>query len=607
MPDDPALAALRAAWQERWQPALADWSRFTKLADPRWCLTLADEQREALEGSFAMIRLAGHAVVVSLRQIRDRHLEGFARQVLAHEIGHHVYAPGDLRDNARLHARVRAGLPTRESFTGIVANLYTDLLVNDRLQRSAGLDMAAVYHALAPQDPGDRLWRLYLRIYEVLWSLPAGTLTPRAEDPRVELDATLGARLVRSYAQDWLRGAGRFAALLLPYLLELPAPDAARLRLPPWFDTDRAGASDAVPDGLAGIEKDEQDGAIHPAEDDDLAGVDGGREGREESPGGDAAGRAQKGGAKNPYRTPGAYRDLMKSVGVTVPDEELVNRYYRERAVPHLIRFPARQVREASDPLPEGLDTWDVGAGLHEIDWPETLSRSPRVIPGVTTVRRTYGTTDGSTPERAPVDLYVGIDCSGSMSNPAQALSYPVLAGTIVALSALRAGARVMVCLSGEPGGYAETRGFVRDEHAVLTTLTSYLGSGYAFGIARLQATFLEGARGASPAAGKPRRPVHLLVVSDDDIFMMLDRLKGGWDIAREALARAGGGGTFVLECDPRASQERIVRLEAVGWQVHAVRTQEEMVTFAQAFSRAKWEAAMPPPAGERAGVRGRS
>ena len=29
----------------------------------------------------------------------------------------------------------------------------------------------------------------------------------------------LGARLIRSYARDWLDGSGKFAALCLPYLL----------------------------------------------------------------------------------------------------------------------------------------------------------------------------------------------------------------------------------------------------------------------------------------------------------------------------------------------------------------------------------------------------
>ena len=117
--------------------------------------------------------------------------------------------------------RIRAGLPSRESLSGMIANLYTDLLINNRLQRDSGLDMAAVYAKLKVTG-ADRLWRMYMRIYEVLWSLEVGSLAEGELDERLKSDATLGARLVRAYAKDWLDGAGRFAALMLPYLLEAP-------------------------------------------------------------------------------------------------------------------------------------------------------------------------------------------------------------------------------------------------------------------------------------------------------------------------------------------------------------------------------------------------
>ena len=82
---------------------------------------------------------------------------------------------------------------------------------------------------------------------------------------------------------------------------------------------------------------------------------------------------------------------------------------------------------------------WEIGMPLEDMDWLGTLMASPRVVPGVTTRQRTYGTDTGTTPDTMPVDLYLGVDCSGSMGNPASRLSYPVLAGAIIALSALRA------------------------------------------------------------------------------------------------------------------------------------------------------------------------
>ena len=67
-------------------------------------------------------------------------------------------------------ARMRWALPTKEHLAEFVANLYTDLLINDRLQRSAWLRMADVYLKLGGGSQ-DRAWTLYMRIYEILWGL----------------------------------------------------------------------------------------------------------------------------------------------------------------------------------------------------------------------------------------------------------------------------------------------------------------------------------------------------------------------------------------------------------------------------------------------------
>ena len=211
------------------------------------------------------------------------------------------------------------------------------------------------------------------------------------------------------------------------------------------------------------------------------------------------------------YREPSGYGDLLRSAGVAITDEEATVRYYRERALPHLVPFPEKRTPRALEPLPEGLEIWDRGEPLEQVDWLQSVIVSPRVVPGLTTVQRTYGTSPGEDPERVPLDLYVGIDCSGSMVNPRLAVSYPVLAGCVIALSALRAGARVMAVLSGHPGPHSATAGFVDNEREVLRILTGYLGTGYAFGIPLL-ADDLRRAPADRPAGAHPDRlrPRHL-------------------------------------------------------------------------------------------------
>lgn len=578
---------LRQAWLDAWPVALEHWSRFTKLSPPRLCLTSEEAKQEGLEGGAAMIRLSDQAVIIDLEEVQREGVEDCAVPILAHEIGHHVYAPGSLLDHGRMLARMRRTLPTRENLAPVVANLYTDLLINNRIQRDAGLNILA-YYQKAVGDTANRAWTLYMRIYEILWGLPRASLAKGQVDDRLEGDAQLGARLIRSYARDWMDGSGRFAALLLPYLLEDQGTSTEEL-LRRLMDS-RAGSpgGDALPGGLAEIEPGELEGAIHPADDPELSGLP--QQKPELIPGAVEAGgqgRSLLGGNRKyrEYRGPVEYGELLKSLGAQLSDHEITMRYYRERAMPHLVPFPTRVAPESTEPLPEGLDVWDIGQPLNAVDWLETVIRSPKIFPGYTTVERTYGTDTGTDPERLPVDLYLGIDCSGSMPNPQQYLSFPILAGTIIALSALRTGSRVMVVLSGEPGRSMSTDGFIRDEPGVLHVLTGYLGTGYAFGIGRLLATF--------PQRKPQDRPVHILLVTDHDIYSMLDEKHSGqlgWDVAREAAEKARAGATYVLHMPPEWEAERIARMHGDGWDVHCIQEWEDIVDFARQFSRAKYQ-----------------
>lgn len=587
------LLDIQRTWMNAWPIAIADWSPFVQLHNPVWCFSTEDEQKESLTGSFAMIRLVDHSVVISLRQVLGKGLEEFAIDILAHEIGHHVYCPADLTDNARLLARTRRGLPGCENCAPMVANLYADLLINDRLQRRRGRNMVGVYQALKTESEGGQLWQLYMRTFEILWNLAPQTLTNGSVDGRINQDAMLGSRLIRVYSRDWLAGAGRFACLLLPYVAE--EAEAARREFGAWCDTLQAGAG-GIPDGLSEIDDDELTGVLHPAEDLELAGLDPIDLGEQSGQGsGRVASAASGRKTLKSFRDPFEYAELLKAAGVNLSERELAVRYYRERALPYLVPIPARVDPVATDPIPEGLEVWDPTSDLERVDWISTLIASPQVVPGVTTRERLEGAAPGSQPQRIPLDLYLGVDCSGSMRDPALTLSYPVLAGTILCLSALRAGAVVKVCLSGEPGKSISTGGFVRNQTLILKTLLNYLGTGYAFGIHRLAETFMPETR--------PKRPVHILIVSDYDMFAMLDESgngRVGWDIAREAVQNCGGGGTYVLQLPGYRDDvenryaPQIARMRADGWNVHAVNSLEELLAFARQFSRQRYQQVEP-------------
>lgn len=596
---------LKSRWDEAWPQALAAWSRYTQLRPPLLCETRPAARAEGLEGSFAMIRLQDQVIVVDLPHASASGVADYAVEILAHEIGHHVLAPATLTDHARCLALMRRALPTLEQQAPMVANLYTDLLINDRLQRSAGLRMDQIYRILGKRaigaPPPGVVWTLYLRIYELLWTLPRGSLGGGLTNDALEGDAWLGMRLVRSYAADWLQASGKFAALLFPHLVEdkQVADNFAALH-----DTRVAGAG-GIPSGLTDGNADAGD-TSHPSLDQRISGVD-----PDEDPsGGDATGPAcppaptttpqSRGGQQ---RQPFEYGEILRAAGWPGSEQDAAVAYYRELAQRYLVRYPRRPVPESTEPLVEGLEPWDIGDPLDECDWFQSILQSPRPIPGLTTVRRVYGTSPGREPRREPIDLDLYVDSSGSMPNPAVHLSYPALAGAIIVISALRAGARVQATLWSGKHQFQTTPGFIRDEAAILRVLTAHYGGGTQFPLHALRDTY---------AKRRPdERPVHVLSLSDDGVTTMFadpdERGRSGWDICAQALHKGRGGGTLALnipadwEQGGRSYYQNLVATlrrarDEQGWQVHAVPTLEGLVAFARAFSRLKFGPALAPP-----------
>ena len=601
---DTQVSAAEKRWQQAWPQALACWSKYTRLNDPIWCRTPADAKREGLTASFAMIRLVDQRVVIDLAQLCAGGLDAYAVQVLAHEIGHHIYAPGNLSDHVRAIARIRRALIDQGQRAPMIANLYTDLLINDRLQRSAELDMAAVFRKIVQNDPeqSSLLWRVYLRIYEVLWQLEPGSLCLQPLTDSVEGDARLGARLVRHYAGDWLRGAAPFAMLMYPHLLADQANTAALDKL---MDTEGAGI-DGEPYGLTEMDADENAG-VHPSLDPALNGAaidadatpDAAADARAKTA--QASAHQSQGQARDPFE----YGELLRAAGIKISPQLATIQYYRERALPHLIAFPTRLAPLSHELIPEGMSPWEVGEPFDEIDWLQSLLICPVPIPGVTMARREYGLSPGSEPARIPIDLDIYVDSSGSMPNPAHSLSYPALAGAVIALSALRTGARVQVTLWSGKNQLMSTPGFVREEDAILAILTGCIGGGTQFPLPKLRDSYV--------ARSKFDRPAHILVVSDDGASTMFDspdeRGVSGFEVCKTALARARGGGTLVLQLDPQWETRTakpgslfhmFKQARSEGWEVFAVNTLADLMQFALAFVRKNYAARADAPAPNR-------
>ncbi len=560
-------AELAARWRAVWPDALRVWGPFLNLHEPTLHPTEKAAAAAGLTGSFAAFSLYDREVMIDMAAVVRLGLGDLPLEVLAHEIGHHVLCPADLADKARLLVRVRRGLPGMEQHAPMIQNMYADLLINDRLLRSRGLRMAEVYLRVRDRSGQDPLWRFYQRIYEVLWALPAGTLTVGEVDATMEGDAQLGAKLVRVYATEWLGGAGGFAALCLRYLEESTTEQPRRLTC-----VGVVGADAQIP-GLTRL--DDETEILHPALDPRV------NEYADEPAAADSSPTdAPPSGGQ--YRQPFEYGQLLRQLGLELSAQELAARYYRERALPHLVPFPVRRQRPATEHLPEGLGTWDVGEPLEAVDWLASTLRSPVVVPGVTTVQRLTGPVAGDDRDVRPVDLDIYVDSSGSMPNPSTYESFLTLAGAILALSALRAGARVQVTLWSGTNQYTCTDGFTRDERSVLAVLTGHFGGATAFPLHVLRDTYAD-----------RDRPTHILVISDDGVDTMFrpadERGRPGAEIAAAALAAGGAGGTLLLRLYSDKQRKKIAAL-ATGWDVRRVVKWDELVEFAADFSRRTYE-----------------
>lgn len=565
-------------WRQVWPKALDVWSTYTLLREPRFFDSNQDAFSDGMAGQIAAIRLRDQSVMVNVAEVCSLGLEDDALAILAHEVGHHVYVPGNLTDNARMigiMSPLLLGLPSRT--VHVVANLYGDLMINDRLQRRAGVDVASVYGKLRQHTRSENtssVWSVYTRTYEHLWRLRAGSLAPLGLDEELDADALLLSRIVRSFASDWLRGARRFAVVLYRYLAADQKHEKGNL-----FEElglhDTKGASSAVPgeenvipDGLANIDPAELDGDDLDILDDSLAS--------RRMPPVDAGANAP---ARGQYRQPFEYGALLEALGLDLEKFEVTSRYYKERALPHLIPFPSRRSPRSTEPLAEGYEDWVAGDPLEALDLFGSVMRSPHVVPGVTTVQRVYGEAPGDDPARVPLDLDIYIDCSGSMPDPSVAVSYLALCGTILALSALRSGARVQATLWSSPGVFETTGGFTRDERTVLRMVTGYVSGSTAFPLHLLRGTY-ENRKPSDP-------PAHIVVISDDGCDTMLsqdEKGNSGASVIADALERARGGGTLVLNLPSVDAWRAKPTLEEIGYRVHAVNAWEDLVAFARAF-----------------------
>jgi len=568
-------------WKASWKIALENWSKFTKLREPIFLRNTKEKKTLGIDPQlFAMIRLTDHSIFIDLKKIEALGLENYPLEILGHEIGHHIAYPGSITELGKMLVRIQKALDLSNLtfYATFVGNIYTDLLINHKLFLEFNYRMYEIYQKLQTQvKEVDSFWLFYMRIYEILWALPKGSLAQGKISGEMEADAELANRIVRNYAVDWLKGAGEFAILCIPYLMpEQRSAIQTQKILSTWLDAKSVNDKNfkKFPVELMETDEDEEE-VMHPSLDPVLN--DSILEDKEKKKNSDKIEKKSK-----KFRDPSQFNRILKDMGLSISQSDLVYNYYKQRALPYLIPFIHKKIPNSSEPILEGFDIWEVSSPLENINWFQTALKSPVVIPGYTTLEDYFGTETGQEPKTEPVDLDLYVDCSGSMPNPATEISYLALAGTIVLLSALRAGAKVQATLWSGKGQFKTTNGFIDDEKKLMEIVTGYIGGATAFPLNLLEETY---------ANRKPTdKKVHILVISDEGIDTLhTEKFKGksGKEISSMVVTKAGGGATMALNLYYNLkSYPKILEMQKQGWDIHVVKTWEDLIKFAFEFSK---------------------
>ncbi|GBF50808.1 hypothetical protein LPTSP4_23350 [Leptospira ryugenii] len=547
-------------WQKEWQNALMIWSAYVKLSDPKFLVTAEDQEKEGNFDSFAAIRLADHQVILSVEKIKAFHLESYPIEILAHEIGHHVYCPGDLTDHGKILYILRSTLTRHEYLAPMLANIYEDLFINDKLKRQHNLRMEEVYQKVGKQD--DAFWNFYMRTYELLWALPRQTLTVGQLEGNIESDAILVNRIVRNYSNDWVRAAFDFGNICFPYFFQQDSQKSLQL-IATFHDTKDIGKGSEMPSGIMNVklesvfedlgekQSSEKDKSIFPENVESLS--------------------------------PSNYSSIGEALGIKASLSDFAYRYYKEKALSYLVRFPSTLQPGGPERILEGTDVWEVGSPMERINIFESIMRGGKhIIPGYTAMENFYGEMPSYEEIKEPIDLDIFVDCSGSMPNPQTDVSFLTLAGAIITLSALRAGSKVRSTLWSGLNEYYTTKSFTRNEKEIMEVLTGYIGGGTCFPLDLLKEQYEE----------PKKRKVHILIISDEGIDTMYnqDYNENTRNFVKRMLMNAGGGGTMVLNLYSPTFRSEIQEMNDSGWSIFRISTWEELISFSRDFVKRTYE-----------------
>ncbi len=478
--------------------------------------------------------------------ILAKDLVGSVEALLAHEIGHHVRFPGTLQTQARLRILERSLIPFDDYS---VINLFTDLMINERLGPHLKDQMVRIYQAFTtePAFHGEGRWKrdplflFYLGIYEELWHLDLGDLIgPASGDfreafPRYRSEAAILAQNLFTLGPNLYTQFLYFLSIATRYLR--PMLEDRPVVINPYQCGKGLPTPDDWGEALSPTARELE--AIRRALEEGWFEEDQGK-------------RLEEAG--DPESRIAGLPGFGTADATLVP--EAMAAFYRQRAETCLVR-PPPQRRWGEAHTPTTLEEWEPGDSPREIDWLATLMvRGSELGSALPLKRSRVAEEEGYEVPLWQPRMEIYLDVSGSMPNPCLAFNAMTLAAQILSLGTVRAGGKVRALLfSHDPLLFWE---WSRSETEMSRFLMHYLGGGTVFPFAILA---------QSVAECSDDQPIRV-VISDRDFDTNVGAGERHRAILGEAVAKSAR--FILLQHRPDAAHVRSYRgLGATVIEVH--------------------------------------
>ncbi|MFH1249014.1 MAG: vWA domain-containing protein [archaeon] len=414
---------------------------------------------EALSNNLAFMKYPEFQTYANLQKITEEfnsNPQKGLNAILTHEAGHR-FCPYDTITSLLLTLAAKKELDKQklpyssEAAAPMLLNLFTDMCINTKLAQNGDENIAWAYNELSKGKAcKSKLWRVYAKSMEISWNqkiIPDNLKLSREEEEGAKQAATLFEKDF-FYKSNWQENIMEYAGIMAKFL-ENPKRDG------------KGGKNGKS--GMDDISKNmPKKGNISEKTAEEIAK-------RMSGIGADGVPQNEKGLEE--------FREIMAGLGYGDKKKASVM-FYDALSNAYDVMFATKpfgtQRQNPFQPV-----KWNPSMSMQKLDINYSTNAGGRVIPGVNTY--TWNTRKrqiNTGIEEVVPNLELYLDSSGSMPNPIDEMSLPVLAGFVVAKKANKKGASIKV--NNFSDGY-ETTAHTRELDKVFDGLVRYFEGGTTF------------------------------------------------------------------------------------------------------------------------------